>query len=148
MTLMRERELNNLEQSVISTRNALGSFREDLEEQEAKRRDIDRHVQKYNNMSGEEERMQELAGEVAESQSLRMVAMTQTKPLRAKAANSRTPAQAMASWSFRMWSSWDAGDIRGEHTGDLPILIRHETVDLPFTLDDETNGHRLHPPGA
>ncbi|MCH7870879.1 MAG: hypothetical protein IID33_04180 [Planctomycetes bacterium] len=67
MTDLRERELNNLEQTVISTRNALGSLQEDFEEQEAKRRDIDRHLQDYFNMQSAEERLEEALGEIGKA---------------------------------------------------------------------------------
>ena len=59
MNDLRERELNNLEQLVNSSRTALMSLQEDFQEQEAKRRDVDKHLQEYGNMQSEEERLEE-----------------------------------------------------------------------------------------
>jgi capsular exopolysaccharide synthesis family protein len=64
MNDLRERELNNLRQNVISVQNALLSLQEDYREQEARRQDIDRHLQTYLNMKSEEERMQEELKEI------------------------------------------------------------------------------------
>lgn len=64
MTQLRERELNNYQQQLISIQNALLSLQEDYREQEARRQDIDRHIQTYINMAREEERMQEEMKEI------------------------------------------------------------------------------------
>ncbi len=64
MTRLRDRELNNYQQQLISIQNALLSLQEDYREQEARRQDIDRHIQTYLTMSSEEKRMQEEMKEI------------------------------------------------------------------------------------